>query len=439
MTSDRLQHIDIQGELTTLSPLHIGSGEWLDRARKGRREDGVVQVEQSRVAKTVRDDAQQPYIPATSLKGAVRRHAKAFADELFGTITDHGKGMNGNIGALQFRGARMTAPGFDVGAGETRNGIFVHSRTRLDPGRGTADSTGLFSAEMIAPGSTFEFRLRLSVTAKDAHFSELVGATIDLLAKLAREDGFELGRNTASGDGRIRLSNSIEVTKYSVNTRTGALEQTGPPTKQTLPQTARTKGVVLSCVADMPFLIVDSEYERPDGDTSAAHLKALRRRSKKDDIPLVTGSTIKGAMRARAAWLNQIGRLRAREGYDDHPAPIMRGTSDLASLSALERLFGVTGSKGKLKLSVRRASGKQAETTSVKIDRFSGAPIENALFKTDADRDVCFELHLSCVGGGAEETLFESLVNDLKTNGLMIGHGSSRGFGWFSCKEGAHV
>jgi hypothetical protein len=121
-------------------------------------------------------------------------------------------------------------------------------------------------------------------------------------------------------------------------------------------------------------------------------------------------------------------------------------------LRSIEELFGINGFRGLLKVRLEKFSGNRLETiTSVKLDSFSGAPIDNALFKTEAFLGTTLDFSLGIrprkhrdEGGdwgtrtvSAEAlALYELLVADIRRNGLTLGHGAAKGFGWFEPVEG---
>jgi hypothetical protein len=88
------------------------------------------------------------------------------------------------------------------------------------------------------------------------------------------------------------------------------------------------------------------------------------------------------------------------------------------------------------------SDAKEYEITSVKLDHFSGAPIDKALFTTRAVTGAQLSLNLALRDRGGHGTpgekdkkLFKELVKDIEDNGLMLGHGTSKGFGWFECQK----
>lgn len=88
---------------------------------------------------------------------------------------------------------------------------------------------------------------------------------------------------------------------------------------------------------------------------------------------------------------------------------------------------------------------RTTDLTSVKLDRFSGAPIDNALFTTRAYIDPVFRVELrvrnrtGALNGkavlDADLTLWDRLVEHLVRRGIVLGHGGNKGFGWFRCEQ----
>jgi len=91
---------------------------------------------------------------------------------------------------------------------------------------------------------------------------------------------------------------------------------------------------------------------------------------------------------------------------------------------------------------MRFSNAKKYDITSVKLDHFSGAPIDKALFTTHAVVGTRLELALALRDRGgaatprtADRALFNKLQSDIKKNGLMLGYGSGKGFGWFEPRK----
>lgn len=456
---------DITGTFTTHAPLHVGNGEerFVDTVRGKDATSGS--NTRPGVAAIVRDAADRPYIPATALKGLFRRlgeEAYGFGtqpvNDLFGTIKQDDKG---HMGAILFRGASMeTAPDASQlpyvqnasGAGPTSNlgpGVFVSARTGIDPATGTADKHKLFFQEMVMEGTAFPLRLVLETREDESVACDLLHKIIPILDRLA-EEGAALGKNTADGFGQIQLDKcSVKISKSALvhglgleNSDVSFIWEKRAKATWNAPHWHADKN--LCC--EGPFMVVDSSQTRKQsGDDHTPQLVAQRVRQ---NLPLLLGSSISGVLRARARWLTKLATHRAeRPASDPDPAGFLFGLNDdPASLSPVQRLFGVTGFKGMLAIDkLKIAEAEPWDVTSVKLDRFSGGPIDNALFTsaTFVGTNIRFTLALRERGAlsatDEDIALAESLAQDITDNGLMLGHGTNKGFGWFEAMEDGHA
>lgn len=423
-----LKRRDFTFDLVAVTPLHIGAGcERHDLLTAVRGAAG----EETRPAVSAiqRDAAGCPWLPGSALKGALRALDATPDAALFGKIKraqdekendraedgekKHPEDDKGVMGALLVRGAAMVAPGSteglpvprdDAGRALAGDGVYVSARTAIDAGRGTAEANKLFHAEMVAPGARFAARLRLETPGDiDALEARLLG----LLAAWSAPEGVAVGADAASGLGRLRLDGDVTRTCWAPDLR-GALVAGAIETVAT-PAPAPVDAVLLRLICDGPFLTRDPAAPR-EGE-KGNEIKALRL----DDKPFVTGQALSGALRARLAWLLALDRHQGG------------GDSDAA-----DRLFGIVGRRGVLTVMVEAARRDDAAAlTSLRIDRFSGGPIDNALFTVHADLRVSLDLRLT-LDRRAEEAdrdTVERLVDDLKINGLTLGHGVNRGSG----------
>ncbi|MCC5975662.1 MAG: hypothetical protein JJT81_16640 [Rubellimicrobium sp.] len=432
--SDLLKRRDYTFTVQALSPVHVGGGFC--------REDLLPEVEQDgqpgkvQVAAIQRDNEGRPWIPGTTIKGALVRLARAMglseADVLFGAVKADDTGQ---MGAMLVRGAPMVKPGATDGLPHARDGVFVASRTSIDAGRGTAASNRLFHSEAVAAGATFEMRLRLEtrgdIVALDA-------ALLKLLGGFGAPEGVALGADQTSGQGRLRLVGDVRMTNWKANSGGGLqadkTTQCVPPSPQPC-----SAAVTLTLVCPGPYLSRDpawttearraAEAAGGGANRTQPHLRALRL----DHVPYLTGQMVSGAMRARMAWLQAVEDVAAGRTVPT-PVGVLKSAAAAAVLQPQERLFGVAGFRGVLTVSVGTISrmGKSA-MTSTRIDRFAGGTIDNALFATDADYGVRLDLGLGLDARAtdADRKALDRLVDDIRTNGLMLGHGTSRGFGWF--------
>lgn len=443
--SDRLE---IEGVLKSLAPLHIGTGEdrpgddeMPERHRDGRR---------PRVATVVRDHERRPCLPGSTVKGILRALAgeDAVTRSLFGEINSDG---GGEMGRLHCFTALMTGPPpatDNLPYAEPEAGVFVASRTRIDRATGTADDTLLYAQEMVAPGARFTLRLRVLAPGKlDDELARLAA----VLKALQQPEGQPFGKGQAAGQGRLRLQpDSLRVTRHRLDAG-GSMTETPfelPAAKEAATDTkARPVHLRLHCPG--PFLVIDaarsSARVRGEGRNEAPQVAALQGA---DGQPMLHGTGLMGVLRARTAWLaalntgaaGQDNRDRLLKEEGPHPADsraddVVRSAGDL---TPVERLFGVTGWRGLVRLARLEQVGRAQpiDLTSVAIDRFSGGPIDNALFRTHAFLGTAFEVTLTLERRGefpnaVDEALFERLIDSLAKEDLVLGHGGNKGFGWF--------
>lgn len=486
---------EIAGRLVTLAPLHVGSGLFDKRATVTGRapsggQDGAQHPPQ--VALIVRDEKKNPYLPSTTLKGLLRRLAEGDAGwsredvvALFGEIKGEGQEGEGQgrMGALTVRGAVREGTGPDASAApftggnvepdDLGRGVFVAARTRIDPASGTARDGNLFFQEMVAPGSAFAFRCLVEVRGTDAAaVAELrTRKLLELLRRLTAEDGHAVGKGQADGFGRLRLDPATVRIDRRLLDASG--DFTAVDASALWAETAATAtddgSVVLDLVCDGPFAVIDASRKADrktvnDAPPEKARSKAERRggvpqlqaqlqaQRLAERLPLILGSSLSGALRARARWLEARDRLRTSKPDKevDPGGKVVSTAGEIVDLSSVERLFGVTGFRGLV--SVARLEVREAEpwaVTSVKLDRFSGAPVDNALFTTATflgvrislalrlDRqDAVFEGTKQNILQDADRTLFKALIADIRKHGIELGHGGNKGFGWFTVEGG---
>lgn len=417
----QLTRCDFAFDLVAITPLHIGAGtERRDLLDPVKGPDGV--EKRPLVSAIQRDAAGCPWLPGTALKGALRALDAAAHTALFGEIK-HSDTDLGVMGALLVRGAAMSAPGCTQGLPIPRDaaglalagdGVYVAARTAIHPGLGISEPNKLFHAEMVAPGARFRVRLRLE-TRGDAAAQE--AALLALLSAWTLAEGVAVGADAASGMGRLRLDGDVTRTPWSPD-EAGALMAEASAT-QPLAEAADRVGHLLRLTCEGPFLTRDpTETARGAGEDQPPQIAALRLAG----APFITGQALSGALRARFAWLCALEAHRTGG----------------AETGAVKRLFGALGWRGVLTVMVEKTSSTEAaQTTSVRIDRFSGGVIDNALFTVDADLGASIDLRLMLDrrATAADNDALRLLVADLKQCGLSLGHGASRGYGWFTVKE----
>ncbi|PWW03809.1 CRISPR/Cas system CSM-associated protein Csm3 (group 7 of RAMP superfamily) [Hoeflea marina] len=431
--------IEIRFSLKTLTATHVGTGEFKDMPRR----DGTNEAGQ--YAAIVRDEAFLPYLPSTSLKGVLRRLAEETFpkdpgfDALFGTIKHSVGAGSGAMGLLLVHAGRCAGTLPDTAAmpyGQSGGksdglgkGAFIAARTAIDAASGVADDHKLFFQEMLPPGVSFN--ASMTVLEFGPGHAKAVALLKNLL-RLAMRDGLSIGKSQADGQGHLQVA-AVSMRTMELNAD-GELKQVS---EDRLSAAASGEFVRSAAIAPvrvrlrcaMPFAVIDSsvkgEGREKAMEQGTVQLSAQKLRA---GMPLINGSSIAGVLRSRADWLGRIMQLRGE----------MQAGSD-----PVRELFGDTGWKGILDIRHLMVSeAREEKITSLKIDRFTGAPVFGALFTTAAftGTRLSFELRLHPRAGkpvnGDAEKLFHRLAADINANGLQLGHGTNKGFGWFEPEEG---
>lgn len=471
----------LTGELETLSPLHIGSGgtRLIDSVKgKGGKNDGP------EVAAIVRDACDAPYLPGTAVKGLLRRMAEArygvpWADAMFGSIKSE---FDGVAGAVTVLGARRIAPvpsatGLPYVKGGERQlgeGVFVSARAKMDGAGGVAADHKLFFQEMVAPGTRFELRLKVESRGRipDGPLREREGHTHDteracaprdardaveravklltaLLEDLAAPQGWSIGKGQADGFGRVKLRTQGFKRKDQNLGPSGEWSAPAekPVTLQAGPRQMPAHALAMRCPG--PFLVIDASNTTQKGVTEKG-APGINPQAWGERLPMLLGSSLSGALRQRARWVASLLALREkppRPGHDpDPPDQEIASAREIEGLTPLQRLFGITGFRGRLRIvSLEMDEARTWDVTSVKLDRFTGGPVDNALFTTRAFVDVGFKAEftledrpktLSAAARALDQALLDALLADVRAKGLTLGHGGNKGFGRFVSQRG---
>lgn len=499
---------EFRGRLDVLTPLHVGSGEFTPIPGVGGKKGSKDLPEVAVLATDALDRPYIPSTALKGLlRRLAEAHVERnIVDRIFGRLkVEAPKAGAGEpeeapetatstlpkalMGALVCRGATLyetggTSPAAGAGtyaglpyvakiaaavpeyvAGEPAPrrlaaNSFIAARTRIDSDSGTAKDAGLFFREMVAPGTAFELRLSIETSGDDAgtRARDMAIDLARLLHLLTEEEGHSLGKGQGDGLGRLRLDAGSVTVRRRILSSSGEFRPEpaddvwrGAKPPQRLERATGTAEPFCTVRFELhcpgPFLIVDASAgsERKErSDEPRGKKVQIRPQKAAQDEPLVTGTSLSGALRSRARWLEAILHMRDEltEVSDATGRIVIRKIDDVGRLGPGDRLFGVSGFRGLLVidgLEVSSTDGR-AELTSVKLDRFSGAPIDGALFTTEVFVGVRlhFRLRLDRRPGIAldadTKTLFDALCSDIRTNGLQLGAGAAKGFGWFEEK-----
>ena len=355
--------IVLEGTLVLDAPLLIGTGG-----------SGAGQDVDDEVLKT---KAGQPFIPGTSLAGALREFMTAEnalgMRLLFGTDAAYERQHN----AAWQSSVRID----DVKLNSVE--IVVRDGVSLDEITGTAIEHHKFDYEAVGSGATGKFSAEITRRGIHEKYEDDAKEAVGLLAcRLAA--GFSLGAHTAKGFGEVHVRD-LKVYRYDFKNPDHVRAWLGSEEKREAlvePEVyERQKGFYAKddCVLEAKFALKSSllvrDYERAmkvktagrmDEETS---VQALMLRE--NDHWLIPGASIKGALRHRAA------EILRKLGIDGALLDRMMGPS-------LARIKEKPEEKWKSRLLVSEVRLDESVAprlqTRVRIDHFTGGKIDTGLF-----------------------------------------------------------
>lgn len=419
--------IEFSATLEVISDLHVGA-------------PGAA-MEQGNVKRLLYDYEARPLLPASTLKGVLRA-ASGNDTATFGTPTGTEQ-VSGIAAKLWLDDAPLKVPAEEAsfaGRGKPLGpGVFLSDHVAIDRMTGAAENSKLYCRETVAKGGRFALS-GIWLNAAD------IDPLKDILSVLAA--GLSVGRGTVKGNGKIALNAEDLIMVREV------IGADGAPVKMPFDKADMRairadiaekaaaysieksgKLVSLHLVAQGPYLSVREHKEEDQGSVRIA--QPLQQ----DGLPMLRRESFMGVLRERASWLAELERAREKNGQvptDAKPCDdrFRQDTRDLETLSPVERLFGVAGWRSRLHI-VKIAPSKDCspetmKLTSVSIDRITGASREKFLYTERVFTDARFDVTIA-VDDDNESVVdaFERLIEDILAEGLEIGHGTTKGFGWF--------
>lgn len=430
------------------SDLHVGTGESIPLSEfTGHK--AAQDESDPLVAAIARDLPGRPIVPATALKSGLRR---AIADEaeaarLLGkaSLTDWirtargeiaiDKGQSGTIwlGTATLHKPPVAASGLPHW-NESRQ-TYLSTHVALARRTRTADEHKLFWVERVPQGASF--------TLDGIALGSEARADLDTVLALLRR-GIAVGAGERKGAGRLVLDKVMSCVCHHFDAAAGSVRSA--PLNVLLPPAAAARSAQLWSLrleCEGPYVSIDASRRGANDMTRCA----LRR---DDQTPLLNPDSLLGALRARTAFLSHAhaSRLGLEEKTDRGDDPFARPVeaSAIAGLTCTQRLFGVGGWRGLVRILSLNCEagvlcdgidGRDLAYTSLAIDRFSGAPLDGALYQTEYFLGARFAVRLTLDSRGEwpsakDRALFGTLLADIADNGVMLGHGTNRGFGWFT-------
>lgn len=428
-----IERVVVTGTLTLLTPAHFGNGATGALADISLLRDAV--------------DG-EPLLPGASIAGAMRGYLLAYekgygekeqkngatlAEQLFGHTHDADEA---SIESWLFvDDAHGTAPSKGKTV-EIRDGVAIRARNRTaeidDNGKGKK-----FDVELLAAGTTF--RVGFELWLPEENGSQLLEA-FTLAFNGLKAGHIRLGMRKQRGYGQCEVP-EFKVSRYRMDKPTDVLNWLDDkPNPGALPATNLAQASVALKI-DATFILEKSSLLiRSDvGDADAPDMVHLRSWRNGKDEPILSGTSVAGALRSRCLRIAKTLMGARGDGFVD----VMFGKR------ITESEDNPTGSLVRVNETV--ISAKNAITdrvqNRVKIDRFTGGAYPGALFaqqpifgkdggKTEVK--ICLELRKTPNTADvfdAQVGLLLMVLKDLWTGDLPLGGEQSVGRGRLSGKQ----
>jgi CRISPR/Cas system CSM-associated protein Csm3 (group 7 of RAMP superfamily) len=436
----------ITGKIVLCSPLHIGDGL---EARKDDI-DGVGSIE--------RDHANAPYIPGSSLKGALLALANRLGldsetgEAIFGSA-DNAKRTT-TAGSVEFRNAYLDVktvqedftpdeygrPGYSK---QSLSACETHSvRNRVT---GSVQEHLFFQEEVVPEGFAFQFECVAHGTVNKQQIEKMLGL---LNACANPANGFSLGSGGKSGRGLVKFD-ALEV-KERISPAALFEALSGNPTE--VPVMWKTVLITplgnFNSAASNPLVVLQGlklsftspfiSYQAVEKDNTPPHGKPRRNQQRKFVLP---GSSFLGALRSHAERILRTLGLPAPFPYDLKP---VSGLTEAKTLDLASILFGAPGWKGVLACIEFEALGtpKRLDHEMLAIDRLTGAGKDSAKYtivvlecptllgniSLDFSRLQKLDTENKCLSGPVLG-LLTHVLHDLDSGEIALGYGEAKGYG----------
>ncbi|MBT9146892.1 MAG: hypothetical protein DDT32_00639 [Syntrophomonadaceae bacterium] len=367
-----------RGEVLLTSPLCIGSGEKSD--------DADITV--------LRDSADRPYIPATSIIGALRHffdkysplNAKEESEYFWGSK----KSCEENQYQSAFTMCDLVLSEASSSTVRVRDGIEIDNKTGIikteknKPGK-------KYVYEIVESGSRFDFSAE--VTLRECFDRTVFKKIMAYLLQNLHEGRINLGAKTTRGFGRCHLEKCefqelIFTEKKDVLSWLSREYTMKPYPLQQFTATPWVKDFTIDAVFSVKNSLLVRSYSAMPNEPDAVHIFSHGK-------PVLPGTSLAGALKARAEKIINTLHPEKREGI-------------------IHSLFGwvddrnESSKKYKSRVYVEEMPIKAMmpeQQTRIKIDRFTGGTIKGALLEEEA---------LWPEHGGAEMVRVKIRVSDFK-------------------------
>lgn len=430
----------ITAELRTDSPLHIGSGDTATRPELKNEENKHIQINAC-----VKDGSDKPYLPGSTLKGALYAWLKPRIDEkyhedlkaLFGT--DNNEKDLGMGGRAEFHNAKLITlltEGENYPHWDKNKQTYIDVSIAVNRHTRTVAHRKLFHTELVPPNVGFEVNITGMMTEQQA------GLLIRALQAFSEpEHAATLGADDTTGKGRMFLFGNVKVKRMTaeqvctwLNSEKHVMaeqaltelskEEVSKLIANILPLKQR-EILTLSLQMDGAFLINNPATK----DTVTDQQPLLDSEGKS----LLTAKSLHGALRSQAERIMRTLGIHCCD--TQNPCKAIYKLGQVNTLCPVCQVFGATGWKSPLH--IHRFKYTEAEKTPlvrqnfVAIDRFHGGGKHSALFNSRFSLRPKFtgaiELDDRMPDWG--RGLLALVLRDLNEGDIKLGLGANKGYG----------
>lgn len=431
-----VERVFIRGQLVLETPAHFGGGDTF----------GLTDMLLLRDAL-----GGAPLLTGANVAGALRNYLREF-EHGYGAVEarDGATRAEKLFGFLQGNEASIQSWLIVDDALGTPTGVELRDGVALDPVTRTAEEHKKYDVELLTAGTMFDLNFELLLTADNQDLLESLVVALE---------GFErgeigLGQRKRRGLGQCRV-NGWRVWRYAVITPGGLLGwlkhdpnrggQSADQIREILgaPRVRDARSAMtldLTCRLDSPMLI-RSGAGIGSGVADIVHLKSSRGGK---PVPILSGTSIAGAIRARAQRIARTYALVRADGDHDKEKPELARADDLINGMFGRRIESAddepSGSRVFVRESiVQKPLDPERVQGRVKIDRFTGGAYPGALFSEQpafGTPETQVEISVSlCNPAPAEIGLLLLVLKDVWASDVSFGGESGVGRGRLSGLE----
>lgn len=392
----------LKGQIELLTPAMIGSGrsEYSD-------------------ADVIRDVDGRPYIPSTSLTGVLRHKFNSFNVDK--NILDTFWGSKDAKKPEEMRESCIKIDDL-LCHNDSYVPCSIRDGVKIDNKRGIAKDKGKFDYEIIERDEKFLLNIEISLDGNNDNIKREILATIVYLLK---NDKVRIGAKTNSGFGKIKLINE-QYFEFDFSNKQDVLrwlksDFTKSTTLNAQPLSKTDSEFTIKGFFDIKNSLLIRSYNVDPNKPDTEHIKSK-------DKPILPGTSLRGAIRARAerifnTFKKDLHKLDELFGYVDEDKGEAR--------------------RGRIIVDETLIDGYPEEIQArIKIDRFTGGVIEGALMESaplfssrnNRDKEFCISITIKDFKEW-EAGLMLLVFKDLWTGDLPVGGEKSIGRGVFKGKR----